>query len=72
MNSALNRRDFLHQSSCLLAGTAAAGMLGRSTFAAEKSIKLTLACGDVTLRHVKEVDCWCSGSRVCRFTAVAK
>ena len=21
---------------------------------------------------VKEVDCWCSGSRVCRFTAVAK
>ena len=22
--------------------------------------------------EVKEVDCWCSGSRVCRFTAVAK
>ena len=58
MTSALPRRDFLHHSSCLLAGAAAAGMLGRDAFAAEKSIELTLACGDATLRHVKEVDCW--------------
>ncbi len=57
MSSAFHRRDFLRHSSYLLAGGAAAGMLGRA-IAAEKSTRLTLACGDATLRHVKAVDCW--------------
>ncbi len=58
MTSHLNRRDFLHHSSCLLAGTAAAAVFGRSTLAAEKGNTLTLACGDATLSHIKETDCW--------------
>ena len=58
MTSPVTRRDFLHQSSCLLAGTAAVGLLGRTALAAGNSAPLTLACGDATLRHVKEADCW--------------
>ncbi|MHB8902296.1 MAG: sugar phosphate isomerase/epimerase family protein, partial [Thermoguttaceae bacterium] len=59
MAAHLNRRSFLHHSSCLLAGSAAAVVMGRSAPAAEKKRSgLTLACGDATLSRVKEADCW--------------
>ncbi len=58
MTSLVTRRDFLHRSSRLLAGTAAAAMLGRSLPAAESRAPLTLACGDATLRNVQAPDCW--------------
>lgn len=58
MTSPVTRRDFLRQSSCLLAGTAAATMLGRRTLAAENRPELALACGDATLKHVQAADCW--------------
>lgn len=54
----LTRRVFLQQSSCLMAGTAAATMLGRTAIAAPSKTQLTLACGDATLGHAKEADCW--------------
>ena len=54
----LTRRGFLYQSSCLLAGTAAGTILGRTAIAAQGKAQLTLACGDATLGHVKEADCW--------------
>ena len=55
--SSFTRRDFLHHSSRLLAGTAAA-VLSRGAVAGEKSARLALACGDATLSHVKQADCW--------------
>lgn len=58
MTSALNRRSFLQHASGLLAGAAAVAAWGRDTRAAGKGGSLTLACGDATLRHVKETDCW--------------
>lgn len=58
MPSGVTRRNFLQQSSCWLAGSAAATMFGRSTQAAESGAPLTLACGDATLRHVPAADCW--------------
>ncbi len=56
--SSFTRRDFLHHSSRLLAGTATAAMLSRGAVAGEKSARLALACGDATLSHVKQADCW--------------
>ena len=58
MTRLVTRRDFLQHSSRLLAGTAAATMLGRSAPAAESGVQLTLACGDATLKHVQAADCW--------------
>lgn len=58
MSSSFNRRDFLHRSGRLLAGTAAAAMLSRSALAASARADLTLACGDATLSRLKEPDCW--------------
>lgn len=58
MISAVNRRVFLRHSSCMLAGTVAAAISRRDAVAAEDRPALTLACGDATLQHVKEADCW--------------
>lgn len=58
MTSLVSRRDFLQRSGRLLAGTAAASVLGRRAPAAENRPPLTLACGDATLRHVQAPDCW--------------
>ncbi|MCY2986699.1 MAG: sugar phosphate isomerase/epimerase [Planctomycetota bacterium] len=58
MTALVTRRDFLQHSSCLLAGTAAAALLGRSVPAAEPGNPLTLACGDATLKNVPAADCW--------------
>ncbi len=58
MTSSLTRRHFLRDSSCLLAATAGASLLGQNVFAATKKAPLALACGDATLSHVKETDCW--------------
>jgi len=58
MTSHVSRRDFLHRSTRVLAGTAAATMLGRNAPAGEDNPPLPLACGDATLRHVQAADCW--------------
>jgi sugar phosphate isomerase/epimerase len=58
MTSLRTRREFLRQSSGLLAGTVAAAALGPSALAAESVAPLMLACGDATLKHVEAADCW--------------
>ena len=58
MTTLVTRRGFLQHSGCLLAGTTAAALLGRSTLAAEPGNPLTLACGDATLKNVPAADCW--------------
>lgn len=57
MTSAVTRRRFLRDSSCLLAGVAGASLLGRSAWAADKA-SLMLSCGDATLSRLKATDCW--------------
>ncbi len=58
MTSLVTRRDFLQQSSRLLAGAAATTVLGHRSLAAGSRPERTLACGDATLRHVPAADCW--------------
>lgn len=58
MTSLATRRDFLRRSTCALAAAAAAPLLDRAALAAGADAPLTVACGDYTLAHIKQGDCW--------------